>query len=62
MENQDCYIPEHLRERWEEISRKLGEASIDLVVASQAYNQAVLARLAISQELKDWQMQEYFNK
>ena len=60
MENQDDYIPEHLRARWDRIVKELGAASVEVVGANQRYNEAILARLAISQELKDWQMKTYF--
>lgn len=62
MENQDHYIPEHLREEWGAVSRRLGEASIELVRANEEYRDAILARIAMSQELKDWQMRTYFSK
>lgn len=61
MENQDQYIPEHLRERWDEVARELGQASIELVAANERYQASILARIAISQELKDWQMKTYFS-
>ena len=60
MENQNGVIPEHLANRWEEVSKSLGEASTALVEANEAYHRAIVARLAISTELKNWQMKEYF--
>jgi hypothetical protein len=60
MDNQDQYIPEHLAEKWQSVSRELGEASMQLVEANNRYHEAILARLAINRELKNWQMSEYF--
>ena len=61
MENQDEHIPEHLKARWEQASGDLHVASLELCDASRKYNAAVLARIALSEELKKWQMKTYFN-
>ena len=61
MENQDQYIPEHLRERWLRATERLGEAALALNVANEAYQQAIRDRIALSEELKKWQMKEYFD-
>lgn len=61
MANQNKEIPEHLSERWETVNRRLGEASLKLVQASEEYYSAIEARVTLSEELKTWQMQTYFN-
>lgn len=62
MENQDEYIPEHLREEWDAVRRELGEASVELAAANNRYADAISARLAISRTLKDWQMKTYYGE
>lgn len=62
MANQHKQIPEHLSERWERVNQKLAETSIRLVQANEDYYNAIAERIAMSEELKEWQMQTYFNK
>lgn len=60
MENENQHIPEHLSERWNAVSQALAAAAIRLSEANQAYNEAITERLAMSRELKNWQMKTYF--
>lgn len=60
MENEDQHIPEHLSERWDAVSQALAAAAIRLSEASQTYNEVITQRLALSRELKNWQMKTYF--
>ncbi len=60
MENQDQHIPEHLQLKFEESVRELARTSLQLVEANREYREAILARLALNRELKNWQMKEYY--
>lgn len=100
MNNQDRYIPEHMKQRWDEVTGELAVVSelrheaegtyyqmiLDriastsegasmsddyhlaaedieqLVEANRRYNQLIIARLALSDELKQWQMQTHLNR
>lgn len=55
MKNQNEYIPEHLQERWDMASTELSKSSQELNEANTRYNQAILARIALRQELENWQ-------
>lgn len=96
MNNQDRYIPEHMKHQWDETvdelvvtSRRrheaeelyrqtllkrlaapdevnLGEYNLtetvqELVEANRHYTHVTMARLALSDHLKSWQMNTYFN-
>jgi hypothetical protein len=54
MENAGCDIPEHLQERWGEITRRLAEASLRIMHANEDYHDAIAERLKINTELKEW--------
>lgn len=60
MENQDGHIPEHLKAKWEEVEQELSVASEEICSANRRYNEAILARIALNLELKQWQMKTYF--
>ncbi|MCA9338228.1 hypothetical protein KC949_01605 [Candidatus Saccharibacteria bacterium] len=51
MRNQHAEIPEHLQERWAEVTEELQQASQELNIANERYRAAVLARIAIVAEL-----------
>lgn len=42
-------IPEQFRSEWEEASRELAEASLELQNANKRYHEAILVRLALKQ-------------
>lgn len=60
MDNQNQDIPEHLRPRFEAASAEIGRTALQLAEANREYHEAILARLALNVELKNWQMKEYF--
>ena len=60
MENENKHIPEHLLQRWQEVSKRIGEASVAVVIANQEYHDAIAERIALSAELKEWQMKMLF--
>lgn len=46
-------VPPHLREQWELATQELGEASKVLNEACVRYHEAILARIALSKELRN---------
>lgn len=51
MKHQSGEIPVDLQPRWDAATEELHEASIELQQAQKRYNAAVLARIALSDEL-----------
>jgi hypothetical protein len=51
MKNQFLDIPVHLRPQWDEVSEKVRLASEELQRAQANYSQAVLARIALTDEI-----------
>lgn len=62
MENDRKDIPAHLQEQWNDAQGELTGALHDLEAANERYEKAIIARIAISVQLKKWQMKKYYGQ
>lgn len=58
MINQNGYIPDRFRSRWEEADQNLAKSTEKLNKAYMEHNAAVLARIALNTELESWHRQQ----
>lgn len=53
MKHQDGIVAEYLNPQWEQATQRLAEAAICLVRANEEYQQAIIARIALSEQLNN---------